>query len=513
MKSLRTRALLYWLPPALLAVSLLVAYLSTLAPDLSWANGGSDGGDLIAAAVTGGVAHPTGYPLYMLLAQLFQLLPVGSLAFRTNLMSAVFAVLAAVVVYETVLHAHSSPETGWPAALASSFGFGLAPLFWSQALITEVYTLQAFLIALILYLYTRPDEGSRAARKRLDRWRGLLLGLAMGNHVTTLLLIPAALAVGSVYRPVQAESQGDSWRPGSAALRLDRGALLRQFGMFLAGSCIYLLIPLRALADPPVNWGNAVTPARFWWLVSGQLYQSYYLQAGLADAWGRIQPFAALFLRQFGLAGVLLGLTGLIVFGRASRLYALTAWTALVFSGFAILYGSVDSYVYLIPMLASFSIWMGLGLSGLTHPLAQRYRFFGLVAGLIVTGYFAVRALPVAAQVDASSDLRAESFGREVFAAAPQGAMVFARGDEAVFALWYFHFALGQRPDLMVIAEDLLHFDWYLESLSSRYPALQISRPFPWRETLAYDNPALPVCYVHYNGETIIDCDDPQNGK
>ena len=40
----------------------ILTYLRTLAPGITWANDGYDSGDLITAAVTGGVAHPTGYP-------------------------------------------------------------------------------------------------------------------------------------------------------------------------------------------------------------------------------------------------------------------------------------------------------------------------------------------------------------------------------------------------------------------------------------------------------------------
>jgi len=62
-------------------ISLLGIYLITLATGLTWANGGSDGGDLIAASITGGVAHPTGHPLYLFVARLFQYIPIGTLAF------------------------------------------------------------------------------------------------------------------------------------------------------------------------------------------------------------------------------------------------------------------------------------------------------------------------------------------------------------------------------------------------------------------------------------------------
>ena len=93
------KAFIRYIPPGLLTISLMIVFVTTLAPGLTWANGGSDGGDLIAAAARGGIAHPTGYPLYLLLARLFQFLPLGSLAFRTNLMSALATALAAALVY------------------------------------------------------------------------------------------------------------------------------------------------------------------------------------------------------------------------------------------------------------------------------------------------------------------------------------------------------------------------------------------------------------------------------
>src|SRR5512144_2758952 len=96
----RRFTLVDWLEPARLGCVIMAVYLTTMAPGFTWANGGADGGDLIAAAATGGVAHPTGYPLYLLLARFFQFLPLGSLAFRTNLMSAIMAILAAWLIYE-----------------------------------------------------------------------------------------------------------------------------------------------------------------------------------------------------------------------------------------------------------------------------------------------------------------------------------------------------------------------------------------------------------------------------
>ena len=124
-------------------------YLYTLAPGLTWAFDGADGGDPATAAATGGVRHPSGYPTYLLLASLFLKLPFGSLAYRTNLLSCVCTVAAAVVIYKIVRSIDHSMFSAAIAALA----FGTFPLVWSQAILTEVNALNALFAALLLYFF------------------------------------------------------------------------------------------------------------------------------------------------------------------------------------------------------------------------------------------------------------------------------------------------------------------------------------------------------------------------
>ncbi|MGD9101843.1 MAG: DUF2723 domain-containing protein, partial [Anaerolineae bacterium] len=63
----------------------MLVYGLTLAPGLTWAHYGADGGDLVTAAHTLGVPHPPGYPTYTLLAWLFTRLSLGNVAWRVNL--------------------------------------------------------------------------------------------------------------------------------------------------------------------------------------------------------------------------------------------------------------------------------------------------------------------------------------------------------------------------------------------------------------------------------------------
>jgi len=492
-----------FIPPCILAISLTWIYLVTIAPGLTWANSGSDGGDLITAAATAGIAHPSGYPVYLILARGFQLLPVGSLAFRTNLMSAFFAVTTSLLVYWIILRRASIGLQNYDtyiAGISAGFAVGLAPLFWSQAVITEVYTLHAFFVALIILLATQPLTARQIG---LDRVRGIVYGLALGNHITVIVLIPCAILISCIssYLP----SQGSINVPGNR--RFDWQSAGRQLGWMLVGLSVYITLPVRAINHPALNWGNPVNLRNFWWLVSGQAYQSYYLPSSLMQIWPRIQAGANILLQQFGLLGILLGFTGLIVLFKSSRLYVLTIWSGLFFGVIAIGYQSQDSYVYFIPVVISFSIWIGITVGYIVHYLVTRHISWAWLFTAVLLVNFTFGIVTNWVEVDASHDDRAESFGNQVMPVLPRNAIVFVEGDQAVFASWYFHFSLKQRTDISVIAPDLLHWNWYLDSLRAAYPLMNFSTPFPWTTTIIDENPMRPVCFVQYKGRYDISCE------
>lgn len=479
-----------------LFVALGLVYGATLAPGLTWANRGADGGDLIAAAATSGVAHPPGYPTYLALARLFQLLPFGSLAFRTNLFSAICAALAAVLVADVVTRSTGQPSRlSRAAGLIAGFAFGTSPLVWSQAVITEVYALHALLTALILRL-TMLDAGApadhRTGRGLLE---GVLLGLSLGNHMTTALLLPPWLAGAAVTKADRKASTGRSAESGVPGWRIRWHSVIVRLGGLVAGSLIYLTLPVRAASLSPVNWGNAATWSGFWWLVSGQVYQERVFGLPAAQILPRLEAWAGLLIAQYGLPGLAVMLYGWF-FGRAagSRLFWMSMWMMAAFSLFAIGYNSPDSYAYLIPAVISAAIGLGWGIELLLEAIARRARWSLALAGagmLLLLFLHASLTLP---QVDASQDRRAEAFGRAVMGTAPASALLFTAGDEETFALWYFHFALGQRPDVVVVNEPLLAFDWYRQTLQRTYPALVVpGQAAAWRPSLVEAN-HLPEC-------------------
>jgi hypothetical protein len=92
---------------------------------------------------------------------------------------------------------------------------------------------------------------------------------------------------------------------------------------------LYLLLPIRASFDPPVNWGNASTLDGFLWLISGQLYYDDFFNLSVADILQRLRAFAALILEQYTWVGVLVGVYGLTT-RPAQRVLIPTLWMGII---------------------------------------------------------------------------------------------------------------------------------------------------------------------------------------
>ena len=218
----------------LVVVMASLVYLHTLAPDITWAHDGGDGGDLIAAVMTGGVPHPPGYPTYLLLASPLAALSLGNPAWRLNLFSALAAAISSGLVTLTAVHLATDSghgaRTACVAGAASGLSLAFSSVLWSQAVITEVYALGALFAALVLFMATRRLTGRSSAML------GVALGAAMGAQPT--------LALNGFLLFVATERRWKSWAWALIGL--------------VIGTMVFIVLPIRASSGAPVNWGNAV---------------------------------------------------------------------------------------------------------------------------------------------------------------------------------------------------------------------------------------------------------------
>ena len=151
----RLRRAWNWVGDGLLATGCgllaLILYLQTLAPSVAAVFDDSLEFPLVAHRLA--IAHPTGYPLYTLLAKLFASGPWQNVAWAVNLLSAIAGGLTVGLVYLIARRvARRLP------AVIGALAFAVSPVFWSQAVVAEVYTLNAAFVALLLWLALRWAE-------------------------------------------------------------------------------------------------------------------------------------------------------------------------------------------------------------------------------------------------------------------------------------------------------------------------------------------------------------------
>ncbi|HOU12027.1 MAG TPA: DUF2723 domain-containing protein [Anaerolineae bacterium] len=167
----------------LLGVLALAAYVRTLAPDILY----SDSAEFQTLAYTLGTTHSTGYPIYLLFARLVGFLPLNSLAWRVNLVSALCAAWTVGGVY--LLARFFTPNR--IGAALGSVALALSYTFWSQAIIAEVYTpgMAVLTTVLVLLAYWQREP---FARRYALAWATALTCLALGVHLSAALIAPTA---------------------------------------------------------------------------------------------------------------------------------------------------------------------------------------------------------------------------------------------------------------------------------------------------------------------------------
>src|SRR4030066_553774 len=124
-----------------------VLYLSIGSTRLTNTNFGGDGGDFLAAILTRGIPHPTGYPTYILLGIIFQYIPISTPVFRGVLESLIPAALGAGLLTGWMGFVTGSKSAAHlSAAVVTVITWSVAPLLFSQAVIIEVHGLQSLIV-------------------------------------------------------------------------------------------------------------------------------------------------------------------------------------------------------------------------------------------------------------------------------------------------------------------------------------------------------------------------------
>ena len=417
-------------------VLVLVLYLKTLAPTVLYLKGPKllDAVMLQMQVSVLGITHPTGYPTYLMLTHLFTYLPFGDPAYRVNLASAVYAALAVVAVYGAGLLLSRRVV----AAASGALAFGLGTALWSQAVIAEVYTLNALLVsvtivALLLWREYRKD--------RYLLLSAFLVGLCLTNHLTSGLLLPAGLLLVALV----------DWRR-----LVDVRLVLGGTGLFLLGLTPYLYLPIRAAMDPPFEANDPTNFERFWYVVSGGDLTGSFFSFGPSELPGRMLFYWAHLLDNTHFLVAMVALAGAIVMLVRDR--AVGVFLGFLFFGW--LFHAAENDIpdvdlYFIPTYLVLSLWAAAGFGTLLAEIETLTSGFpratkGALLGVLSAMMLLLPVLGVGAtyvRVDMSGVYR----GREEIEAVADNAAPNATILHHRSSMWYMVLVERRRRDLTIV--------------------------------------------------------------
>jgi hypothetical protein len=420
-----------------------------------------------------GTAHPTGYPTYVILGFVANLLltPLGEPAFRINLLSLVAVAVAAGATLILVRRLTGSTIVG----VAVGLGLATTPLVWLNATRADPHPIHLALVALLLVALVRWEGEQRAAKdakgtveagrtgRRADRWlvlAAVLFGLAAGNHSLTLLLAPP---IGLYVLAVEP----GIWRRWRFALAcIAAGALTI--------ALVYLELPLRGGLVPaltaPLVYAKPATWDGFWYIALAEQFRGA-LADPFADLGGKLGELVELAGSQYGFLVLAIPPAFVVSAVRAPRYTLLTGLAFLITVLFNAAYTNADiQRYYLGPLLWS---WTWLGILGaelaklatsLTVALAERLRRgslgdgAGARAGIAVTLVLGALLL---APAFGDLDQRRDDAGRanergaatwlaQVLPVIPNNAVLVSWWSTST-PLWYAQKVEGLRPDIFIV--------------------------------------------------------------
>ena len=469
----------FWAGAALASLAPLLGYLLTLCPWLFW----RDAPEFSMVPFLLDISHPPGSPTYALLGKLVSFLPLGSVAFRANLLSALFGSAASLAVYLLSvrmlgLTACAGEKGGWREPLTYAVAAGVAGLFafaaanWYWAVVAEVYTLHLLLVAAGLYFavrYLEPrgnGEGDRPAGHAC--LSVFLVALGAGVHPNLILFLPGLTLFFLL----------------TARGRLNASETLLVVLFLFLGLSVFLYLPVRSATHLVYDHGNPETMRQLVDHLTARAYAErlyHYPWSRILEHWAGVPRmiagqigFPALLLGGFGIVILLwrrLSLALLLLLLAAANLWLVKDWTA--------------AFGYL-PVLLVWSLLAGIGVVELVSRGLRRLEAGGVaLTGRGLTLVLVLLACLVAllqaragwATADKHGHWLAGRHGKAALDCLPEGSILVSAEDHLSYAVHYLQYVENYRTDVAHIHQAYLP---YRDALLERWPELDWGLPeFP----------------------------------
>jgi hypothetical protein len=441
------------------AIPTLVLYWRTLMPDVGfW-----DTAEFQAIGPVLGIAHPTGYPLYTMLAWVASVLlqPFGNEALRANLMSAICVAIAVGIVAALVTRLTGRLVVG----AATGVALAVSGETWAIGLRADPHALHLMLAAVLLLLLVVWQDKVTAGEPA-DRWlfaAAVVFGASLANHALTYLLAPGIAIFVLLVQPRIVLN----WRLILACLA----------GLVVTTAVLYAYLPLRSLMNPPLDYANPETWDNFRYLVFAEQFRGTF--RALPSFFDALRTVTTETLDQLGLFAIL-AVVGVFVtaWRRPALMLLLTVWFAVNWF-FALGYLNADiGRYYLVPILAA-AVLGGIGAGALLDWISdlvagrrpgqpeqanapssststgRRATTIAVVAAVVLIVPSLVAVPTRFRQTDASTDHIARAWLASVTEQLPSDAVVVSWWSYST-TLWYGQYVEHRRPDITVIDDSTI---------------------------------------------------------
>ncbi|XP_041429053.1 transmembrane protein 260 isoform X2 [Xenopus laevis] len=402
-------------------------YINTLHPSVP----GGDSGELITAAYELGVAHPPGYPLFTILAKMaIFILPIGSAAYRVNLLCSLFGAASASLLFYT-----TSRLTGsYAAGILASGLFSFSRLTWQWSIAAEVFSLNNLFVGLLMALTVGFEEAktTKDRSKELSLYRLLKLGICFAVGLSPYLY----LIVSSYLNRARW-----TWGDQTTIQGIVTHILREEYGTF----------SLAKSETGPGMMGMLI------FQISHMNTELTYVAQGLA-----LLALLFCFVTRDKKASMVSLFTVMLV------CYSLFfAWRANLDISKPLFLGVVERFW----MQSNFvvSLFAGLGMAFLTNILKTKMnrtdivQFMEWICALVVISNQIRTNYSIC---DQSNNYIVDQFARNLLFSMPNDSIILLRGDLPGNSLRYLHYCEGLRPDLALVDQEMMTYSWYVPRLA-----------------------------------------------
>ena len=447
---------------------------------------GGDSGELIVAGCTMGIAHPPGYPLFTMLANLMHKLPIGSPAWRINLLSVLLSTASAWFNYWTVVHwdaamwwgpgAESGGRLGAPwtpafwhwsvsvwVAVASALLLAFCPLIWMYSIQAEVFAMNNMFVSLLTYLTVLFHQGRSPA---IAQAGALVIGLGLSNqHTLIFYALPLVAWIISL----------------DPRTLLSRRVFPSLIGCGLLGLTPYLYLPLAGRSAAFGAWGEVDSWEGFLTHFLRKEYGTFRLYSGNEGSQVGDQLVQALVLYCGNLqlesslyVGGPLALVGLgcCVYecGCARSHKCFGAGLAVAFFFYMIvfhclsnlpldqaLYFEVHKRFWMQAHIIAFGM-MGIGLSCLLRAAGTSARALAAAAAVLLA---CLQCGLHYRLMDQSNNEYVKHYGMMHLDKLPENSILVVKGDVITNSIRYLQRCEGVRPDVQHLDQSMMTYEWF----------------------------------------------------